>query len=159
MSGLFEKAKAMVNAGAPVPAGAPAGAPAGPPLPEEPADLLPVESSPAAPPAQRVTGGEIVFDEDSGISKEDQKDILQEIEQAASENKLTAGPQAFVLHAERKGVFMPMLVNLVAVALLAVGGLVLYYFFQRGETTLKEETLTVTSAEGKLIEQLKKEAE
>ena len=157
MSGLFEKAKAMINAGPPVPAGASADAPAGPPLPEEPTDLLPVESSPAGLPAELTASGEIVFDEDSGISKEDQKGILQEIEKAASENKLTAG--AFVLHAERKGVFMPMLVNLVAVALLAVGGLVLYYFFQRGETTLKEETLTITSAEGKLIEQLKKEAE
>ena len=92
MSGLFEKAKAMINAGPPVPAGAPGGAPAGPPLPEEPTDLLPVESSPAEVPAQLTAGGEIVFDEDSGISKEDQKDILQEIEKAASENKLTAGP-------------------------------------------------------------------
>jgi hypothetical protein len=163
MSGLFEKAKAMVDGDkTPAAANPGGGAPVGPPAPEEPTDLLPVESSPqerAGAPAQLTTGGEIVFDEDSGISKEDQKDILQEIEKAASENKLTAGPQAFVLHAERKGVFMPMLVNLVAVALLAAGGLVLYYFFQRGETTLKEEALTITTAEGKLIEQLKKEAE
>jgi hypothetical protein len=151
-----------------------AGAPDGMDAVEE---LLPVESGtpergsapperasalPAAPtggPPASVAGTDIVFDEDSGISKEDQKDILQEIEQAASENKFSAGPQAFVLHAQRKGVFMPMLVNLLAVALLAVGGLVLYYFFQRGETTLKEETVGITSAEGKLIEQLKKEAE
>jgi len=171
MSGLFEKAKAMVNAektpnppapGDPVPV-----PPAQPPAPEgadDEADLLPVEASApqerdsapqkrASAPAP-VAGTDIVFDEDSGISKEDQKDILREIEKAASENKLTAGPEAFQLHAQRRGVFMPMLVNL-----LAVGGLVLYYFFQRGETTLKEEALTVTSAEGKLIEQLKKEAE
>ena len=35
MSGLFEKAKAMINAGPPAPAGASTGALAGPPLPEE----------------------------------------------------------------------------------------------------------------------------
>ena len=151
MSGLFEKAKAIAN-GEKTPA------------PEDsaaPADLLPLESSapPAASPPALASGTDIVFDENSGISKEDQKDIIREIEQAASENKLSAGPQAFVLHAERKGVMMPLLVNLLAVALLAAGGLVLYYFFQRGETTLKEEALTITTAEGKLIEQLKKEAE
>ena len=166
MSGLFEKAKAMVNGDRPpVPPALgrrrprrPAGSPRSPPTCCRWRAPAPVRAG-GWRPAQLTAGGEIVFDEDSGISKEDQKDILQEIEKAASENKLTAGPQAFVLHAERKGVFMPMLVNLVAVALLAVGGLVLYYFFQRGETTLKEETLTITSAEGKLIEQLKKEAE
>ncbi len=164
MSGLFEKAKAMVNADKTPQERASAPAPAAPgnPAPDAEADLLPVE---ADAPQERVgapagvAGTDMVFDEDSGISKEDQKDILREIEQAASENKLSAGPQAFVLHAQRKGVFMPMLVNLLAVALLAVGGLVLYYFFQRGETILKEEALTITSAEGKLIEQLKKEAE
>jgi hypothetical protein len=170
MSGLFEKAKAMVDAekGAPAkPAGSVPSAPPGHgaagdllPLDAAAEDLMPIEAAPAQPPTPAAAEGtDIVFDEESGISKEDQKDILREIERAASENKLVAGPQAFVLHAERKGVFMPMLVNLLAVALLAVGGLVLYYFFQRGETTLKEEALTIISAEGKLIEQLKKEAE
>ncbi len=157
MSGLFEKAKAMVDkdqAAAPAPG-------------DDPEELLPLEGgAPAAKPPQEragppatIVGTDIVFDENSGISKEDQQDIVKEIEKAASENKLSAGPQAFVLHAEHKGVMMPMLVNLLAVGLLAIGGLVLYYFFQRGETTLKEETLTITTAEGKLIEQLKKEAE
>ncbi len=185
MSGLFEKAKAMVDAGKtpqeqasapPERAGNPASDPPAPPERAGPAaesdveaDLLPVEAGPqeralaASPEAAGapalVPGTDIAFDEESGISKDDQKDILKEIEQAASENKLTAGPQAFVLHAQRRGVFMPMLVNLLAVGLLLLGGLVLYYFFQRGETTLKEEALTITSAEGKLIEQLKKEAE
>jgi len=125
MSGLFEKALAVVNGN------------------KDPAPA----------------GGDMVFDEDSGISKEDQKEILKEIEKSASDRKLSAGTQDFTLHAERKGVLMPLLVNLLAVALLAAGGLVLYYFFQRGESTLKEEALTLTTAEGKLIEQLKKESE
>jgi hypothetical protein len=160
MSGLFEKAMAMANSEKTPAAADPPGDPAA----EAPEELLPVESgvpavaAPAAPPAV-VSGTDIVFDEDSGISKEDQKDILQEIEKAASEHQLAAGPQAFELHAQHKGVMMPLLVNLLAVALLAVGGLVLYYFFQRGESTLKEEALSITTAEGKLIEQLKKEAE
>jgi hypothetical protein len=101
----------------------------------------------------------IVFDESSGISKEDQKEVLQEIEKAASRNKLAAGPQAFVLKAQKRGILMPLLVNLLGLFLLAAGGGVLYYFYQRGETTLKAEAAVITSAEGKLIEELKKESE
>ena len=101
----------------------------------------------------------IVFDESSGISKEDQKEVIKEIEKAASRNKLAAGPKAFVLKAQKKGIMMPLLVNLLAVFLLAAGGGVLYYFYQRGETTLKAEAAVITTAEGKLIEELKKESE
>jgi hypothetical protein len=101
----------------------------------------------------------IVFDESSGISKEDQKEVIKEIEKAASRNKLAAGPQAFILKAQKKGIMMPLLVNLLAVFLLAAGGGVLYYFYQRGESTLKEEAVAITTAEGKLIEELKKESE
>jgi hypothetical protein len=101
----------------------------------------------------------IVFDKDSGITKEDQKAIIQEIEKAALQNKITAGPQAFVLKAQKKGILLPLLVNLLAIFLLAAGGLLLYYFYQRGETTLKEESVAITTAEGRLIEELKKESE
>jgi len=104
-------------------------------------------------------GGGIVFDEDSGISKDDQKEILQEIEKSVTQNKLTIGPKAFLIQAEKKGILMPLLVNLLGVFLLLAGGGVLYYFFQRGETTLKGEVAAVASAEGKLIQELKREAE
>jgi len=100
-----------------------------------------------------------VLDKDAGIPKEDQKAIIQEIEKAAARNKLAVGPQAFVLKAQKKGILLPLLVNLLAVFLLASGALLLYYFYRRGESTLIEEPPSITSAEGKLLEELKKESE
>lgn len=110
-------------------------------------------------PAPAESSTELVFEEEAGVSKEEQREILQEIEKEARQNKLILGPQAFQLKAQKRGVLMPLLVNLFGVFLLLAGGGVLWYFFQRGETTLKSEVVAVASAEGRLIQELKREAE
>ncbi len=102
---------------------------------------------------------EFAFDADSGISREDQKDILQEIEKVATKNRIAVNPEAFAVRAAKKGVLFPVLVNLAALITL-VGGLTgLYFFFQRGETQLARSQTGVITAEGKLIETFKKESE
>jgi DNA repair exonuclease SbcCD ATPase subunit len=102
---------------------------------------------------------EFAFEPDSGISREDQKDIRHEIEKIATRNRIAVSPEEFAVRAAKKGVLFPVLVNLAAIVVL-VGGLAgLYFFFQRGETQLaRSETGTIT-AEGKLIETFKKESE
>jgi hypothetical protein len=102
---------------------------------------------------------EFAFDADSGISLEDQKDILQEIEKVATKNKIAVSPEEFAVRAAKRGVLFPVLVNLVALIAL-VGGLAgLYFFFQRGETQLAQSQTGVITAEGKLIETFKKESD
>jgi len=102
---------------------------------------------------------EFAFDPDSGISEEDQKDVLRQIERVATQNRMDVRPEEFAVKAAKRGILFPVLVNLVAVIAL-VGGLgALYFFFQKGETQLsRSETGTIT-AEGKLIETFKKESE
>ncbi|HVP17837.1 MAG TPA: hypothetical protein VMU36_02510 [Spirochaetia bacterium] len=102
---------------------------------------------------------EFSFDPGSGISREDQKDILKEIENVGTQNRIAVRPEAFAVKAAKRGILFPVLVNLAAIVALAGGLGFLYFYFQRGETQLAQsETATIT-AEGKLIEEVKKESE
>jgi hypothetical protein len=98
-------------------------------------------------------------EDSAGISKDDQKEILGEINRVQEESRIQVTPEAMVIRATRKGFVFPLLVNLFAVLLLAGGGFTLWYLFQRGETVAAGETAAITSAEGRLIEELKKESE
>ncbi|MBN1836104.1 MAG: hypothetical protein JW820_09660 [Spirochaetales bacterium] len=102
---------------------------------------------------------EILFDEESGMSKEDQKDILAEIDRVVEDNRIAVTPDTLKIHAQKRGTLFPLLVNLLSVVLLVGGGFGLYLLFQRGESGLREEVHALASAEGKLIEELKKESE
>ena len=115
-----------------------------------------IRTSLGLPPGGR---DEFAFDPDSGISEEDQKDVLQQIERVATQNRMDVRPEEFAVKAAKRGILFPVLVNLAAIIAL-VGGLgALYFFFQKGETQLsRSETGTIT-AEGKLIETFKKESE
>ena len=102
---------------------------------------------------------EFVLDEQSGISKEDQREILEEIKRVSEESRISVTPETMAIKAAKRGFVFPLLVNIFFILLLAGGGFTLYYFFQRGETVLMEEGSAIASAEGKLIEELKKESE
>ncbi len=102
---------------------------------------------------------EFAFDADSGISREDQKDILQQIEKVATGNRIAVSPEVFAVKAAKRGILFPVLVNLAAVVALAGGLAGLYFFFQRGETQLARGDTGTITAEGKLIETFKKESE
>ena len=104
-------------------------------------------------------GEEFVLDESSGISKEDQQEILREIEKVSQESRISVTPETMAIKAAKKGFLFPLLVNILFIVLLAGGGYGLYYLFQKGETVLMEEGGAIASAGGKLIEELKKESE
>jgi DNA repair exonuclease SbcCD ATPase subunit len=65
----------------------------------------------------------------------------------------------FAVKAAKRGVLFPILVNVVAVLVLAVGLAVFYFLFQRGETQLSQEDTGTITAEGKLLAEVKKESE
>jgi hypothetical protein len=109
--------------------------------------------------SEDLEGEEFLLDESSGISKEDQQEILEEIEKVSQESRISVTPDTMAIRAAKKGFLFPLLVNILFVVLLAGGGYALYYLFQRGETVLMEEGGAIASAEGKLIQELKKESE
>jgi len=102
--------------------------------------------------------GEFVFDESSGISKEDQKDILGEIETIATENRIKVSPEVFRIKAIKRGVLFPIIINVAAVIVMAVGITTLLLLFRRGEEQLMESAAAISTAEGKLLEELKRES-
>jgi len=102
---------------------------------------------------------EFVFEEDSAISREDQKEILSEIEKVAAGSRITITPEIFTISAIKKGTFFPLMVNLFFILLLIGGLTTLYLLFQRGKSVIMEEATAITTAEGKLIQELKKESE
>ncbi|HUI72411.1 MAG TPA: hypothetical protein VL354_17970, partial [Spirochaetia bacterium] len=98
------------------------------------------------------------FGAESGISKEDQKDIQREIENVVTENRIATRPEDFDVKAEKRGVLFPALVIAAAVVALIGGGAAFYFLFQRGETTIVRGTLGTITAEGQLIQAVRQEA-
>jgi len=103
--------------------------------------------------------GEFAFEEDSAISREDQREILSEIEKVAAGSRITITPEIFTIRALKRGIFFPLMVNLFSILLLAGGLTTLYLLFQRGKSVIMEQATAITTAEGKLIQELKKESE
>ena len=98
------------------------------------------------------------FDTASGISKEDQKEILQAIENVVTENRIATTPEDFVVKAVKRGVLFPTLVIAAAVVALLAGGAGFYFLFQQGETKIVRGTVGTITAEGQLIQAVRQEA-
>jgi hypothetical protein len=101
---------------------------------------------------------DIQFDSEAGISKEDQKDVLQTIENVVSKNRITTTPEDFIVKAVKRGVLFPVLVVVAAVVALGIGGAAFYFLFQRGESQIVQGTVGTITAEGQLIQAVRREA-
>jgi len=108
-------------------------------------------------------GSEIVFDAKSGISEEEQREILAKINNIAEKNRLSIseGPEGksknLSFKAKKSGGVFPIAVNIAAVMALA-GGLVLLSSMQ-GKTDAQARTgsKVYNSVERALIEEIRKE--
>ncbi len=103
--------------------------------------------------------GEFTFDEESGISREEQKEVLAEIEKVTAESRISVSPELFKIHALKRGIFLPFTIMAFSLLLLGGGTFFFYSLFQRGETSLMQEGVAITTTEGTLIKELKKESE
>src|SRR5262245_45993059 len=99
------------------------------------------------------------FPDTSGISEDDRRDILAEIDRVAQENRIQTGPEAFVLHPRKKGLLVPVGVNVGALVVLALGLLILYSLYQQSAQGLVQTQVVLLSPEGKLIEEIKKQSQ
>jgi hypothetical protein len=78
----------------------------------------------------------IVFDPKSGISQEDQKDIVKNINQIMQSSKIKVSADLFKIKALKRGIGFPFVVNLAGIVILAVGVFVLWFFFQQNEAKI-----------------------
>ncbi|MBN2050295.1 MAG: hypothetical protein JW760_07620, partial [Spirochaetales bacterium] len=104
--------------------------------------------------------GEDALSEDTqGIPEEDRKEILSEIDKIAARNRIAVTPELFVIKAKKRGIALPLIVNLGAVVILCAGLYLMYTLFRQEEQTLSGDRGLSSSVEGKLLEEMKREAE
>jgi hypothetical protein len=97
----------------------------------------------------------IDFDTTSGISLEEQQEILAGINAMAIGSRLV--PEAAVIEAKKKDHIFPLAVNIGALFLLGLGFLLLILFLNSGEQQIRESTAVLGLTERLLIQEIRQE--
>ena len=104
---------------------------------------------------------EVVFDANSGISVEEQQEILSRINGIAEKNRqsLSQGSSGgkTKIAAKKSGAFFPALVNVAAVVILFTGGLLLVSFNGKKDAQVREGNKVYNLTERALIEEIRKD--
>ena len=126
---------------------------------ESPIELTP-QGEPMAPePEGPAPISDYTFDASSGISTDDQKEILSQIEQVAAQSRMQVTDEVFHLSPQKRGLLFPVVVNFLLLAILAGGIGTFGLLFRIGERSLSADTGGFASAEGRLLEELKRESQ
>lgn len=106
------------------------------------------------------TGGiDLTLQDSAGISKEDQQDILVHIDRVAQSSRILAGPDTWKVKPRKRGFAAPLLVNVLAVLVLAGGLYGLWKFFGAESSSQTVSVAAISTAEGKLLQEIRREAE
>lgn len=103
------------------------------------------------------SSGDIVFDTSSGISEEDQKEILAKIDMVARENRIQAPKGEQLSRAKHKGYAFPLFVNIGALVLLVSVFFILSAAHRSSETDIRGAKAAQLSFEGRLLQELQRE--
>ncbi len=99
------------------------------------------------------------FSDETGISEEDRKEISERIEAIARESRIEVTPALFAFKGTRKAATLPILANVVGLVLIVLGVLGAYYAFQQREAEISSSQGTFSTAEGRLIAELRRQTE
>jgi predicted nucleic acid-binding Zn-ribbon protein len=94
-----------------------------------------------------------------GVSKDELDNINRKIEEVAASNRIDVTGDTFKISAARRGIALPLLVNIGSLIVLAGGIGLMFLLFQQSETSLDREIQSLASTEGRLLEVLRQEAE
>ncbi len=97
--------------------------------------------------------------EQAGISKEEQSEVLEHIERIATENRIQTTPELFSLKNVRSGFLFPVLVDGIAIVVIAVTVLLLVFLYQRSEQKMVGSSGEYATIEGQLIRALQQESQ
>lgn len=98
-------------------------------------------------------------DQSAGISPEDREEIAAQIEELTRKNRIDVGAERFVLKPLKHGFILPLVVNILALG--GTGGALwgISALFGEREAELYRTGVALSSAEGKLIQELKRDSE
>ncbi|MBN2048826.1 MAG: hypothetical protein JW760_00155 [Spirochaetales bacterium] len=94
-----------------------------------------------------------------GISEEDKHEIYENIDRVVENNRIPITKELLSLKPKKKGAAFPLTINILAVLAVGAAFILSNRLFEQRQQALSLETEQYLSAEGKLIEQLKKESE
>jgi len=98
-------------------------------------------------------------DELDGITEEDRREIMLEIEKVAGENRISLTTDLFEFTARKNGAAFPVFVNAAGVLLLAAGIAAFLFIFQAAEAEIREAGRVPVAAESLLIEEIRRTAQ
>ncbi|RPJ08457.1 MAG: hypothetical protein EHM28_04235 [Spirochaetaceae bacterium] len=95
----------------------------------------------------------------SGISPEDQREIIKSIDSMVAQGKTKVTPDLFRIKANKSGITFPFIINIAAIILLAGFTLILYFLFQMEESGIASGGSAESQAlQREIIEQMKQKA-
>ena len=104
---------------------------------------------------------DIVIDSSSGISVEEQREIISQINGIAEKNKLRLSENAPVkketITAKKKGFVFPLAVNIAAVVLLCAGSFLLISFNSKVDVKVRTGNVVLNLTERALIDEIRKD--
>jgi len=100
---------------------------------------------------------DIIVDEKNGISVEEQKEILTQINGITEKNKQQLSAQRAQLNAKKKGAVFPLAVNAAAAAVLIVGVLLLISFNSAADLQARKGNAVYNLTERALIEEIRRD--
>ncbi|MDR1419779.1 MAG: hypothetical protein LBI86_05355 [Treponema sp.] len=100
---------------------------------------------------------EVVFDTASGISIDEQKEILAGIDGAAEKNRLSLSAASAPVKPGKRGLVFPLAVNAACVLLLAGGILVLSFAWKKEDVEIRQGRVVYNAAERVLIREIRRE--
>ncbi len=95
---------------------------------------------------------------DNGIEEQERLEILEEIDRVIADNRLTSSDESGLKKA-KTGAILPLIINILAISAVAATVYFSGRMFEQKKDNLNQLNSTYTSAEGKLLEELKKESE
>jgi len=106
-----------------------------------------------------LSNNEIIIDEKSGISAEEQKEILSQINGIAEQNrnKLSENAPNSAFVSSKKGVAFPLIVNICAVVILCLGAVLLFSFNNKNDAQARTGKAVYNYTERALIDEIRKD--
>jgi chromosome segregation ATPase len=100
----------------------------------------------------------LMFDTSSGISEEEQREILAGIDAITAQNRISASPTDLNVKANKKGNRFPVLVNLSALLVLGGGLFLIFFLHQQSESQFRQGTPYLGLTERRLIQEIRQES-
>ncbi len=98
-------------------------------------------------------------DDTSSLPEQERREILSEIDRIAADNKIMVTPQTFAFRAKRGGARFPILVNMIAIAVLVGGVYSMVQLYRQEDQNVRAGGGIAVTTESRLIGELRRQTE